>query len=303
MKVSIILPTYNGSEYLDQAIESILNQTYDDFELIIVDDCSTDATPEIINKYVNADTRVRSIRNEVNKKLPESINTGFRVSGGVYISWTSDDNMYKPDAIQRMVNELEGREADIVYANYDVIDETGTVIKEDVTDGNVDRLRYDQNMIGACFLYKREVQEALNGYDRNRFLLEDYDFWLRALEAGFRYHFIDESLYLYRTHEASLSATRYSEIVTSRLHYLEEHKDRCPEQYRTKLLRRLISDSYEIADKNRFREYMEELSSFNKTDYKRIPLSIRIGRYINLTASAFLDKVRKHVTGQAYSFL
>ena len=105
--VSIVLPTYNGYRFLEKSICSILNQSHSNWELIIVDDASTDESPEIIDKYVLADKRIRSIRHETNRKIPAALNTGFTQAEGVYLTWTSDDNCYKPDALVNMVDYLE----------------------------------------------------------------------------------------------------------------------------------------------------------------------------------------------------
>ena len=111
-KVSIVLPTYNGEEYISNAIESIINQTYNDWELIIVNDCSNDNTLDIINKYALADSRISIIINNQNMKLPESLNIGFRNAKGDYLSWTSDDNMYDSKAIEKMVHYLDSNPND-----------------------------------------------------------------------------------------------------------------------------------------------------------------------------------------------
>ena len=97
-KISVVLPVYNGEAYLKDAIKSILNQTFQDFELIIVDDCSTDRTTEIVKRYVDCDSRIILIQNKVNLKLPESLNKGFSHATGDYWTWTSCDNLYMPDA-------------------------------------------------------------------------------------------------------------------------------------------------------------------------------------------------------------
>ena len=91
--ISIILPTYNGEKYLSQAIESILSQTEQDWELILVNDCSTDRTGDICQAYTLKDPRIRVIHNEGNRKLPGSLNRGFREAHGDYLTWTSDDNL------------------------------------------------------------------------------------------------------------------------------------------------------------------------------------------------------------------
>src|SRR6266508_190816 len=114
--VSIVLPTYNGSRYLEESIDSCLKQTFEDIELIIVDDCSTDDTPQIVARY--RDPRLRVIRHETNRKLPAALNTGFAASKGTYLTWTSDDNRYAPNAIEVMMQALEtSPEIGLVYAS------------------------------------------------------------------------------------------------------------------------------------------------------------------------------------------
>ena len=104
-KVSIVLPTYNGaSKYLRQAIESCLNQTYRDIELIVVDDCSTDSTPDVVRSF--NDPRIRYVRNETNQRLPRSLNIGFALTTGEYLTWTSDDNEFLPEAVDVMLDFL-----------------------------------------------------------------------------------------------------------------------------------------------------------------------------------------------------
>ena len=125
-KVSIVLPVYNGEVYLRQAIESVLAQTYENWELIIVDDCSTDGSPAIMDEYAGWDARIKVVHNKENQKLPESLNIGFRQAEGDYFAWTSDDNMYKPDAIETMVSVLDARpQYGLVYCDMDYIDDDG----------------------------------------------------------------------------------------------------------------------------------------------------------------------------------
>lgn len=88
--VSIVMPVYNGEKYLRQSIASVVNQTFKDWNLIIVDDCSTDSSPEIMNEYAKADDRIQVIHNEVNSKIPASLNNGFEEAAGRYFTWTSD---------------------------------------------------------------------------------------------------------------------------------------------------------------------------------------------------------------------
>src|SRR5688572_24191279 len=104
--VSIVMPTFNGARHLESAITSCLNQSHRRLELILVDDHSTDATPEIIRRTAARDHRVQTVRHDRNRKLPAALNTGFALASGTYLTWTSDDNLYHPDAIRDLVSAL-----------------------------------------------------------------------------------------------------------------------------------------------------------------------------------------------------
>lgn len=182
--VSIVLPTYNGSRYLDQAIQSILNQTYSNWELIIVDDGSNDDTPNIISRYVAIDSRIRSIRHPINRKLPAALNTGFAQAKGEFLTWTSNDNCYRPNALAIMVSFLEAHpDVGIVYTDYSVIDEGGNVIDYREAKPFTEIVR--RNCIGPSFLYRRQVQEKVGPYSEELFLSEDYDFLVTSSGSRF----------------------------------------------------------------------------------------------------------------------
>ncbi|MBI4680860.1 MAG: glycosyltransferase [Nitrospirae bacterium] len=219
--VSIVLPTYNGSRYLEQSIQSCRDQTYNNWELIIVDDSSTDDTPEIIARYSSIDERIRSIRHQRNSKLPKALNSGFSQANGVYLTWTSDDNCYRPSAIAEMIDYLEThQENDIVYTDFTAIDEKGQVIKTMSVGAPADI--YYSNCIGPCFLYRRAVQEKLVGYSEDLFLAEDYDFWLRA-SLSFSFCPIHSDLYLYRYHETSLTTQKRIKVLRATEQVYKRH--------------------------------------------------------------------------------
>lgn len=200
--ISIILPVYNGEKYLSQSIESCLNQTFKNIELIIVNDCSTDNTLSIANQYAEKDSRVKVINSLENKKLPASLNIGHKEAKGDFITWTSDDNFYELDALEQLLKSLLENKADIVYCNIFLIDNLGNRIRE-VRLLGFENLIFG-NVIGSCFLHRRNVFEKNNGYNESLFLVEDYDFWLRAILHS-KYYKLDQFLYNYRKHENSLT--------------------------------------------------------------------------------------------------
>lgn len=208
--ISIVLPTFNGERFLDEAVESVCGQTFTDWELIIVDDCSNDQTPNIIEKYVLADERVKSIRHQVNRKLPAALNTGFAEASGEFLTWTSDDNLFRPRALETMLRVLKAhQDVGFVYAAMTIINDSGKTMKRRRAEPP-NRLAL-KNPIGACFLYRREVYETIGGYSEKWFMAEDYDYWLRV-SGKYLMMPIAEDLYLYRDHGRSLTNSHAERI-------------------------------------------------------------------------------------------
>lgn len=207
VKVSIVLPTYDGSKYFGQSIESCLNQTFKNIELIIVDDGSAEDIPRIVGAY--NDPRIKYLRHERNQGLPRALNTGFRDCSGEYLTWTSDDNYYKETAIEEMVGFLQTYpKVDFVYAESHVLDERGTYQGARITRNKPPQWLEVNNGVGACFLYKRKVYEVIGDYDATAVLAEDYDYWVR-ISKGFRMQRLNKTLYYYRWHGDSLTS-KYS---------------------------------------------------------------------------------------------
>ena len=222
--VSIVLPTYNGEKYIRQSIDSICEQTYTDWELLIVDDCSEDRTLEIAREYEKKDGRIRVMHNTVNKKLPASLNVGFRHAAGKYLTWTSDDNMYLPEALNVMVQRLETSDTAMVCADMYFIDETGE-IRPGLVSGYRDKELCRYNTVGACFLYRREVLDSVGDYDTGLFYVEDYDYWLRIKEQYGKIERIDQILYKYRYHNDSLSFSKKENVRPALYKLRKRHMD------------------------------------------------------------------------------
>ena len=200
--VTIVLPTYNGSKYIQQSIESCLNQTYNNIELIIVNDASTDSTEHIVLSY--QDPRIVYVKNDVNQGLAKSLNIGFSKSRGDYLTWASDDNYYLTNAISEMINVLESNHmVDFVFADYYNIDENGNILNKRQV-GPVWQI-IKKNCIGACFLYKRLVYEKVGNFNADRSLAEDYEYWLRVYKK-FKMMHIVRPLLFFRLHKDSLTS-------------------------------------------------------------------------------------------------
>jgi glycosyltransferase involved in cell wall biosynthesis len=235
--VSIVLPTYNGTRYLEQAVRSCLDQSYRHWELILVDDASTDDTPALIARCERLDARVVSVRHEKNLRLPGALNTGFARARGAYMTWTSDDNLYEPDALERMVRYLEGSPATgLVYCDERLIGPDGEDLGPYAKPGP--EVLADKNCVGACFLYRREVYEVVGEYDPEMFLVEDYDYWLRVARRFPIAHLKGVAPYRYRTHPGSLTSARRGEVA------LQTARARCRHALPATRHRQVLAEAY-----------------------------------------------------------
>jgi len=218
--VSIVLPVYNGGALLAESVESVLAQTYNDFELIIVNDGSTDETPRVIEEYASKDLRIRVI-NQDNQKLPRALNNGFYEAQGEYFTWTSADNNMHSDFIEKLVAELENdADIDMVYANMNLIDENGDYLSGFAFYSHPQipyAMMYPHstttlnlgvnNSVGAAFMYRASAAHAIGGYSSNRYTTEDLDYWMRVNELfELRHASFEKPIYDYRLHSQSLTA-------------------------------------------------------------------------------------------------
>jgi GT2 family glycosyltransferase len=162
------------------------------------------------------------VHHKVNRRLPGSINSGFSISRGRYLTWTSDDNLYRSDALARMVNALEqDATVSLVYSAMTYIDADQYPQGPGYSGGPPDLLAY-RNPVGACFLYRREVYETIGDYAEDLFLVEDWDYWIRVA-AKFGLRALPDDLYLYRVHEGSLTRQRQASVRQAQRRLLQRH--------------------------------------------------------------------------------
>jgi len=199
---------------------SVIEQTMTDWELIIVNDCSTDNTAQIAESFAQRDPRITLINNAENKNLPASLNVGFNVARGKYLTWTSDDNFYLPDALAKMTEYLDTHPTtDMVSMDMDYIDENDKFLyrHSDKYRGNrVPQFLLFGCNIGGAFMYRATIAHRIGQYDTNTFCAEDYDYWCRiALDGNIEYP--NDNIYRYRTNPNSLTAKRQKTIAAKTL--------------------------------------------------------------------------------------
>jgi len=223
--VSIIMPTYNARVgYLREALDSCLAQSYPHWELIVVDDASSNDAPAVIADYAARDSRVRVLRHAENRRLPAALNRGIRAASGTLMTWFSDDDVYRPQAMERMVAYLaEHASVDIVYTDITLVHGDGRVAGK-LRVGPPEQLGISKP-VGICFLARRQAF-ASTGFSEDLFLAEDLDFWIRAF-MRFNLAPLHEDLALYRQHGGTLTQ-RYprTEILQVHQRILDRHQHR-----------------------------------------------------------------------------
>lgn len=202
-KVSIVLPTFNQAHYLPAALDSIIAQTYSDYELIVVNDGSTDNTAAVLSDY-----RLRHILiiEQENQGLPRALNAGFALARGEYLTWTSSDNIMLPNMLSVLAQALdEDPTVGLVYADFYLVDDNGCDL------GRFDTVEYDPhwllytNLVHCCFLYRRECMDRVGGYDPDFIYGEDWEYWIRISQV-YPMKRVPQALYRYRLHNASMTS-------------------------------------------------------------------------------------------------
>jgi glycosyltransferase involved in cell wall biosynthesis len=207
--VSIITPCYNSARFISQAIESVLSQTYQNWEMLIIDDCSTDNSVAIITEYIKNDKRIKLFSTEKNEKNPAiPRNLGIKNAKGHYIAFLDSDDLWLPNKLEYQMPLFNDANTAIVYSNYEKITETGER-KNRIVNAPA-RLTYKKllksNYIG-CLTAMYDVSKTGKIYFTN-FHHEDYVLWLTILKTGYNAVNTDTVSALYRVRKSSVSAKK-----------------------------------------------------------------------------------------------
>lgn len=207
--VSVIMASYNHEKYLPQAIESVLNQTCPDLELIIVDDCSKDNSREIIEAYQKKDRRVKASFHNENQGIARTANDALKAATGQYLSFIGSDDLWVPTKLERQLKVIADHEDAVVWSEGDVVDADGAPTGQNFTDfngsgdkhtsGRIYKEIINENYIfGQSLLFKREYTDGL-GFNPDLKYLCDYQF---VVDLAYQHDFlfIPESLAKYRIH-------------------------------------------------------------------------------------------------------
>jgi Glycosyltransferases involved in cell wall biogenesis len=201
-RVSILMPVYNVAPYLREAMDSILTQTYHDFELIVLDDCSPDKSAEILDSYI--DSRIVRYRGEYNAGLANVLNVGMKMARGEFIARMDSDDVSLPERLEKQVAYLDAHpDMDLCSCGMQLFGrETETWIRElDPEDVKITALFYSPILHASCVWRRLNFEKSGLGFNQDMVPAEDYDMWTRALVAGLQLVNIPDVLYKYRIHE------------------------------------------------------------------------------------------------------
>ncbi|HNY97552.1 MAG TPA: glycosyltransferase [Candidatus Pacearchaeota archaeon] len=232
-KISIIMATYNRANYIKEAIESILRQSFRDWELVVIDDNSVDNTEEIIMSYMEKDSRFIYIKNLERQGVGRARNIGIAKSQGKYIAiLDSDDVWHDREKLEEQYNYLETH-PDYVIVGGDaiIIDENGKVTGKITCfhgDKEIRRKILAQNrLVHSGVLYRRDIYEKCGKYDEKLAVGEDYDLWLKMGLYG-KIECLNKSMVLYRKHSGNESMLKIGRSLKHNIEVIDKHKEHYP---------------------------------------------------------------------------
>lgn len=208
--VSVIMPCYNMEKFIAHSIQSVRNQSFTDWELLIVDDASTDKTVEVVLPYCKQDDRVNLIAKTEHSGIADSRNEALAIARGRYLAFLDADDIWHPDKLEKQLAFMQENEAAFSYSAYDLIDEEGQALQKTIaTIGNLNYEDYLRNTIIGCstvMVDKEKVGEVQVPHFRTS---EDTATWLNLLRKGFVAHAIDDALVSYRIRRKSASSNKF----------------------------------------------------------------------------------------------
>lgn len=240
--VSIVMPTYNRARLLNRAIQSVLNQTYTNFELIVVDDCSTDCTESVVKGF--QDDRIRYIRHEKNQGAPIARNNGIKAAKGEYIAFQDSDDVWLPTKLEKQMNAFNSGSSDIgvVYTSCWLInqDEKTLVPSSRVkhTEGKIHDTLLEMNFVSmSSAIVRRDCFEKVGMFAKiPRF--QDWELWLRISKYYFFKHLREPLVNVYR--QADSISRKTDALILARKYILFKYFDEISEK--PKLLSKHYSD-------------------------------------------------------------
>lgn len=212
-KVSIITPLYNSASYISRTIQSVLDQTFQDWEMLIVDDCSTDKGVDIVKGIAADEPRIKLLKNQTNSGPALTRNRGIKAAQGRYIAFLDSDDQWHKDKLKIQLEFMQKNRVGFTYSYYNHIDEKGNQIS--VTNKLPEKVDYvstmKSNKIG-CLTAMYDVRKFGKVYMRNLKKRQDYTLWLQLLKKTEFAYCVPHILATYTVRKGSISSNKFSLI-------------------------------------------------------------------------------------------
>lgn len=218
--VSVIMPAFNAEAFISEAIQSVIQQTYSNWELIIVDDHSTDSTKKIIESHSISEHRIRSLYNLKNRGTDYSRNKAIEAANGTFIAFLDADDLWKPEKLEKQLKVLSKENVAACFSSYDLMDENGEEL--DMKIQALPVLSYDRllkaNYVGNLTgIYNAKLLGKV--YCPSIKKRQDWALWLKVIEEGGPMEGIPEALAIYRVHKDSISTNKLEMLKYNYLVY------------------------------------------------------------------------------------
>ena len=273
--ISVIMSVYNGETYLAEAIESVRKQTFQNWELIIINDCSTDSTGEILADFSLRDERIKVHTNEVNLKLPASLNKAISLCNGKYIARMDADDICLPDRFEKQYQFMEENN-DVSLSSCRFLTVKNGVYMPGGAGGRCDSkalramLLVANPILHPGVIAKAEVMKNFN-YDTSLTCTEDLELWTRIAANNLKIQILDECLLIYRLHDKQITSTTLERQHTEVLKIQQKYYSCLLKEMSKEMQEFYISGIYfrEKPNVYRFREYAKWLKSVSSDSVKK----------------------------------
>lgn len=267
MKIDILMATYNGEKFLREQIDSILNQTYSDFRLLISDDCSTDNTREILNEYVNKDKRVVVFLQNKNLGVVKNFEFLMKQVESEYFMFADQDDSWYEDKIEESIKKMDETDSDLVYTDLEIVDENLNILNKSywavkgfnkkVKKYNNFKSLYLNNYITGCTILAKSkwIEKILPLPDKSNYILHDY--WTAIIISRFgKISYINKPLVKYRQHTGNNIGSKRK---TDKINVFEKMRE---------LFLEVKIDHFKTFIKNQDAFEDDNIENLNKESYK-----------------------------------
>ncbi|MBQ7096663.1 MAG: glycosyltransferase [Clostridia bacterium] len=273
--ISVIMSVYNGETYLTEAVESVRQQTFQNWELVIINDCSTDSTAEILVGFASKDERIKVHTNEVNLRLPASLNKAVSLCSGKYIARMDADDICLPDRLEKQYKFME-EHPDVALSSCRFMTVKNGVYASGGAGGRCDSealramLLVANPILHPGVIAKAEVLKKLN-YDTTLTCTEDLELWTRMAMENQKMQILPECLLIYRLHDKQITSTTLERQHTEVLGIQQKYYGARLQKMDDKMQKFYISGVYfkESADIDKFLEYAKWLKKVSAESFDK----------------------------------